>query len=64
MDYTFSITPAMFTADLAAQSIPAVVKAAIQAGWAATDQSKPTYEINAATGDYWTVVRIAAVLTI
>jgi hypothetical protein len=66
MDYTFSTTPATFTADLAAAAtarrIPALVQTAIEAGWAATDQSKPTYQIDAATGDFWTVVRIAAML--
>lgn len=68
MDYTFATTPATFAADLAAastaQSIPVAIRTAIESGWAATDQTKPTYQIDAATGDFWTVVRVAAVLTI
>jgi hypothetical protein len=66
MDYTFSTTPATFAADLATavadQHIPDPVQTAIKSGWAATDQTKPTYQIDAATGDFWTVVRVAAVL--
>lgn len=61
MDYRFTATPATFSADLAAQNYPAALAAAVEAVWAATVQSDPSYEVNAAVGDLWTVVRIAAV---
>jgi hypothetical protein len=62
MDHDFSTTPDTFAADLEAQDIPAAVKTAITAAWGATNQTAPTYQVNAATGDFWTVIRIAAVL--
>lgn len=61
MDYGFSTAPADFDAALAALDAPADVKAAIGAVWEATAQTDPSYEISAATGDLWTVVRVAAV---
>lgn len=61
MDYGFTTVPTDFTAALTAADIPAPVKAAIQAAWDATTTTDPNYEINAATGDLWTVIRIAAV---
>lgn len=61
MDYGFTTAPAEFTAALEALDAPTEVKAAVTAAWAATAQTDPSYEVVAATGDLWTVVRIAAV---
>lgn len=61
MDYGFSTAPADFAAALAAADIPPLVKTAVQATWGANDHSGANYEIAAATGTTWTVVRIAQV---
>lgn len=61
MDYGFSTAPADFAAALADLDAPAEVKSAIEAVWAATVQTDPVYEVLAATGDLWSVVRVAAV---
>lgn len=67
MDYGFTTSPSEFAANLAAaasrQSIGGTVAAAVQAAWDATVQTDPSYEVSAATGDLWTVVRVAAVRT-
>lgn len=60
MDYGFTTAPADFSAALEAADIPAPVKAAIQAVWAATATTDPQYQVSAATGPLWTVVRVAA----
>lgn len=60
MDYSFLTTPASFQSDLAAATMPPTVRDAIAAAWAATIQTDPTYRVFAATGDLWTVIRIAA----
>lgn len=67
MDYDFTTSPAEFAANLAAaatqQSIGGTVASAIQAAWDATVQTDPSYQVSAATGELWTVVRVAAVRT-
>jgi hypothetical protein len=63
MDYGFTTAPADFASALQAADIPAPTKAAIQAVWDATATSDPSYEVSAATGDLWTVIRVAAIRT-
>lgn len=61
MDYGFTTSPTGFAAALAEADIPTSVKAALRATWDANDHSGATYEVSAATGETWTVARVAQV---
>lgn len=61
MDFSFTTAPANFAATLADSDAPAEVKAALTAVWDATVTNDPLYEVSAAAGELWTVVRVAAV---
>lgn len=62
MDYGFVTAPADFTAALTSFDAPPEVKTAVESVWAATDQTGQSYEVHAATGKTWTVVRVASVI--
>ena len=61
MDYAFTTAPADFQVSLVGSDVPLQLHGAVSSVWAVTAQTDPSYEVCVATGDLWTVVRIAAV---